>query len=246
MTSPDNENGIAQAGFIEQSRNKDLAKDLAGFQEKVLSKLALFSQQNIKRFKDMSGYKDEECLLFGIYEGSFQGIEDVGIGIAEYFQNDNDHHRKVGVANSARLYLGLHTDRETWEAIQQLEAYDWEGTWGFTLEEVKKKAGHIFTEEEVDDMTFPGTASSDNYGTYYFADKEGNFAKVVSIPEELADGRPDLEIEGHHIGSAVSVQVPMLARDFVFYKASLETLNTVLDREMQGSAETVDTPIQDI
>ncbi len=133
--------------------------------------------------------------------------------------------------------LGLHTDRETWEAVRRHHAYDWEERFGLTLDEVKERVAGVFTEEEVNDMTFPGIAFSDRYHTYYLVDETGNFAKVIRLPEELADGRADLQIEGHPIGGTISVQAPMLARDFVLMKTALEIINKIVDTDLPPEAK---------
>lgn len=143
----------------------------------------------------------------------------------------------MGVDTPTTLTLGLYTDRETWEAVRQLEAYDWEERFGFTLDEVKERVADTFTPEEVDDMTFPNTASAgDNYGTYYFVNRTGDFAKVISLPEELAEGRQDLQIEGNPIGGAASVRAPMFARDFVIMKSALELVRQTVDRELNPTS----------
>jgi predicted Rossmann fold nucleotide-binding protein DprA/Smf involved in DNA uptake len=53
MIAPDDENGLAKVGFIEQSRNKELAKGLAARQEEVISKILAFSEKYPDRFEDM-------------------------------------------------------------------------------------------------------------------------------------------------------------------------------------------------
>lgn len=220
--------------FIEQARNKELARNLAVLQDVVVEKLLRLADQNPARF-DLIGYRDVELIWFYVFDVTLQGAKEVGVGLVHSFLGSEENHQKVGVDTSNRVSLGLYTDRKTWETFRQLYAYDWEERFGFTLDEVKEHIADIFTEEEVDDMTFPD-AASDTYGTHYFVDMTGDFAKVVSIPEEFAEGRTDLQIEGHPIEGAVTVQAPMYARDFVLMKVALDAINQELEKELQQLA----------
>lgn len=231
MSLPDDEKNSAKAGFIEQARNKELTRKLADLQEQVVMKMLALSNQDPERFDYIGGYRGEKELWF-FTEGAFQGIDEVRIGLIHSFLGSEENFAKVGVQTPTSVSLGLYTDRGTWEEVRQHDAYDWEERFGLTLDEVKELIEDTFTIEEVDDMTFPGAASSDRYGTYYFVDKAGNFAKAVSLPDELAEGRKDLQIEGPPVDGTVSVQVPMMARDFVLMKIALEIVNRKVDQEL--------------
>lgn len=224
MNTPDDENYAARAGFIEQARNKDLARDLADFQTRITQRLIRLHARNPQRFERIGGeiYKGE-LTFFTL--ATFQGLRNIGLGITHSLRKNNVYKKKVGVDTPTKVSLGIHTNRETWEQIRQGEAYDWESKFGLTASEVKEIAvgEGIVTEGEFDDATFPGPAS-DEYGTDYFVDKKGNFAKVISIPEGMAEGRKDLQIDGHQIDGIISVQVPMMARDFVLMKTALEAM----------------------
>ncbi len=224
MVGPDGEQSAAKLGFIEQARNKDLARDLADFQTRITQRLIRLHTRNPQRFERIGGevYKGE-LTFFTL--ARVQGVRNVGLGITHALRKNNVYKKKVGVDTPTMVSLGIHTNRETWEQIRQDEAYDWESRFGLTASEVKEIAvgEGILTEDEFDDATFPGPAS-DEYGTDYFVDSDGNFAKVISLPESMAEGREDLQIYGHQIDGVVSVQVPMMARDFVLMKTTLETM----------------------
>ena len=228
MNNSEDESQQAKASaFFERERNRGLARQLAEAEESIKEKLLILRGRSAERFEEAGGYWDDENLwLFA--DDSLNGVEDVVILLEHDVVGDKKIPQKVGVNTQTALNLGLYTDRETWELVRQDEAFDWEDRFGFTLDEVKEAVADTFTAEEVDDMTFPSQSSSDCYGTYYFVDLDGNFAKVVSIPEKFAAGRPDLQIEGHPIGRAVTVQVPMLPRDFVIMKMALGVLERKL------------------
>lgn len=223
MNNPEDENYAARTGFIEQARNKELAKSLAILQEKVVTRLLRLSEHNPERFQRLNAEIYEGQMLAMVH-GTFQGIKEVGFGITHMLEGRKTYKNKTGVNTQTMVRLGVYTDRETWEAVRQHEAYDWESKFGLTLDEVKEQVAGTLTEEEMDDATFPGVASLDDCCTYYFVDGDGNFAKVVDIPDYMADGRKDIRIEGHRINGTVSVQVPMMARDFVLMKTVLETM----------------------
>jgi hypothetical protein len=219
-------------GFVEQARNKDIVLGIAQLQEAVVEKVRRLSEKYPERFERLGGYRDEDLIWFYIVD-VLQGIEDVSFGISYYPEKTEEYYRKVGVKSPVIVSVGLYTDRETWEEVRQREAFDWEGRYGLALSEVQEQLAGTFTEEEIDEMTFPGIVFSDDSGTHYFVNDSGDFAKVVSIPDYVAEGRADLEIGGHKINGIVSVQVPMMARDLVIMKNALEVVDERLDGQLQ-------------
>lgn len=89
MSNPDDEFQLSRANaFIEQARNKELARQLAAMQEDIVRKLITFSEQDPERFEYIGGSRDEELLLFFLLE-TFQGIREVSIGIEHSFLGDD-------------------------------------------------------------------------------------------------------------------------------------------------------------
>ena len=229
MNNPDDELQQAKAGaFVEQERNRGLARQLAEIQENLIEKLLTLRRENHEQFEEVGGYYDDGNLWLSAND-ILNGTPDVIILLEHDVVGNKNISQKVGVNTHTVLNLGLYTDRETWEAVRQDEAFNWEGRFGFTLDEVKEAVVYTFTAEEVNDVTFTSPSFSNDYGTYYFVDRDGNFAKVVGIPEKFTAGRCDLQIEGHPIGGVATVHVSMLPRDFVIMKMALGIFERKLD-----------------
>lgn len=219
-------------GFIEQSRNKQLARELNGITVGLRKNVLFLADKHPTEFDHLGSREDGETGILSI--ATVNGINEVNVGFEHSLKGRQRNYRKVGVRMPDIVSVNLYTDRETFDQVQKLYAYDWEERFGISLEEVKEQVADVFTADDVDDMTFPGAVVGDDLYTYYFTDREGNFAKVIGMPKEIAGDRRDLLIEGHPIGDTVSVQVPMMARDFVLLRTCLDVLNEDVDEALQS------------
>lgn len=220
----------AANAFVEQQRNEALVRELALMQAEITRKLTDFSDQSPDEFENCGGMIEEGRIWFPA-NGTISGLSDVDIVIAHFLSGNEELKAKIGVDTATLLHIGLYTDRESWEAYKKLNEFDWEDRLGLTLDQVKERLAGEFTEDEVDDMTFPGAATflGDN-GTYSFVDNFGNCARVVGIPRELANGRVDLAIEGSPLSETATVLAPMTPRDLFRTKEALEVINCRIDR----------------
>lgn len=225
MTSPQ---GSERPGFsfIEQARNKQLARSLTDVQTGIVRKLILFSEQKPKQFEYVGGYRDDDYIGMQVI-ANIQGESEVGMGLRHYFKGEDGFYKKVGVKTPNIVDVNLFTDRETWDAVQKMYAYDWE-RYGLSPQETQELLSSQYTQDEVDEMTFRGAVVSDELWTYGLTDQSGAYAKVIGLPTELSQGREDVLIEGRPLYGAITTQVPMVARDFVLMRTVLSEIDKVI------------------
>lgn len=240
MSRPERSNN-ARNLFVENSRNKGLARSLHAKQVALAKKIRDYVAADRKGFESWGGMIDDEhvsvfseCDIGVVVDAKMNGIEEVGVGFDESPKGGQRLYQKVGVNTPYYVSVNLYTDRETFDEVQRMHAYDWEERFGLTFEEVKESTKDVISGEDLESATFKGGVVGDPYWTYFFTDEEGNYAKVVGIPEQLARGRKDLLIEGHKIDGTISVQIPMLARDFILMGNCLDGLDKGVDRMIQG------------
>jgi len=169
-------------------------------------------------------------------EHEINGDSDIDVDLL-HFMNGLEQElfaRNLGVNTPNRLILGLYTDQALINALREYDKYEW--AWGgVKLDERLVK--EFLTDEEFDSATYSNVKDNDGCGTNYFVDLEGNYAKVVSLPEELAQGRDRVDIEGHHIDRFAYILEPMTPRDFVIIRTALTLIQQRAEQAVLVSLE---------
>lgn len=223
-------NGDAANEFIaEHQRFRTNATELARAADVLVGLMRqLDEERSIAQSDEFYFHREEEMMSLDIDE-MFDGLGHSNVIFWHYFQDGQERFRQnLGVDTPNRLTLGIHTDTETTDRVRDYLTVSIKnlGFWDRVPDDLK---------DEYEDVTFPAIGLSDNIETDLFVDLQGNYAKVVGMPVEIEDPRPQVDIEGHHVKNMQFVKAQMTPRDFVLMKTVLSTMTQRVQESLRKS-----------